>query len=95
MVLYKKERHNFYRLPDTNIFSIMKSRRLNLCLRKGTHYLVFCDCCKLSEDCDCCKLSEEKNICHKKITKHYNAIFRNFRANQEKNFASSLSLLEI
>lgn len=86
MLLYKKELHDFYRLPDTNIFSIVKSRRLNLCLRKGTHYLVYCDCCKLSK---------EKNVCHKEITKHYNAIFRNFTANQEKNFASSLSLLEI
>jgi hypothetical protein len=77
MVLYKKELHDFYRLPDTNIFNIVKSRRVNLWLRKGTYYLVFCDCCKLSE---------EKNICHKKMTKLYNAIFRSFGENQEKKF---------
>jgi hypothetical protein len=50
MVLYKKELYEFYRLPDTSIFSIVKPRRLGLWLRKGTHYQVFCDCCKLSEE---------------------------------------------
>jgi hypothetical protein len=65
MVLYKNELHDFYRLPDTNIFSIVKSRRLNLWLRKGMHYLVFYDFCKLSE---------EKNICHQKQKKNDQAV---------------------
>jgi hypothetical protein len=64
MVLYKKELSDFYRLPDTSIFSVVKSLRLNLWLRKGMHYWVFMIAVNLAK---------KNNICHRKVTEEYSA----------------------